>query len=363
MENNEKVEIIDPNVKKVVEIVNNYINTYEVEVTPVYLRFKFLDVDNPELGKNFSKLSSELLLLGYVPQMVKNYEHYIDVFKIKRKEKYSNKANIILLLLTIASTIYAGYEFAQAYVPPGPLAQYIMLGDGAIFFTVPLMTILGIHELGHYFVAKHYNVRASLPYFIPFIPFGFNIGTLGAFISLRDPFPNRKVMTNIGAAGPLAGFITSIPLLFLASYFQKTFVPVNNFIPPYTLQFPLIYQLFHIHMLGKGAIFPMTISVWVGFFATALNLLPMGQLDGGHIARGLLGRKAVYISYMVIFGMLILSYYYFGWIIIALIVLFLGVQHPPALDDDSPVSKLEIVIGILALVLFIISFTPVPFKN
>ena len=176
---------------------------------------------------------------------------------------------------------------------------------------------------------------------------------------LSDPFPNRKVMTNIGAAGPIAGFATAFPLLFVANYLQKTMPLYHHFIP-YFLHYPLIYHFLGLLMPVHTPFFPMTISVWVGIFATALNLFPVGQLDGGHIVRGMLGRKAIYLSYFFILVLFYLGLSYTGWLLIAILVLFLGLNHPPALDDTSPIGALEIGVGILVLILFILSFTPVP---
>jgi membrane-associated protease RseP (regulator of RpoE activity) len=359
MESNSNVELENPAVNQIVSLVREYVDSYEIEVSPVSIKFKFLQSDNPEIQKKFSDLNRILMEQGYVAQLVRDYEYYVLVSKLPQRKFTSIKVNIILLILTILSTLYAGYLFSEDYVPKGPDIFLRTLMYSALFFSAPLLTILGVHELGHYFVAKHYGVRASLPFFIPFIPIAYSIGTFGAFISLRDPFPNRKVMANIGAAGPIAGFSTAVPLLFVADYLQKTMIKVSNF-SPYFLNYPLIYNLLNLLPI-KPPVFPMVLSVWVGIFATAMNLIPVGQLDGGHVLRGILGRKSIVISY----GFLLLLFYlglnYFGWILIAILVMFLGLEHPPALDDSTPVGMKEIAIGIIVLIMFILSFTPVPF--
>ncbi|MGP6240132.1 site-2 protease family protein [Cuniculiplasma sp. SKW4] len=359
MDRNSEVELENPSVNRIVSIVKQYVDSYEIEVSPLSIRFKFLDSDNPDISKKFSELNRALMEEGYIAQLVKDYEYYIVVSRMPQRKFTSIKVNIILLILTILSTLYAGYLFSEDFVPKGPYLFLRTLMYSALFFSAPLLTILGVHELGHYFVAKHYGVRASLPFFIPFIPLAYSIGTFGAFISLRDPFPNRKVMANIGAAGPIAGFLTALPLLFVADYLQKTMIHVKNF-SPYFLHYPLIYNLLDL-LPVKLPVFPMVLSVWVGIFATAMNLIPVGQLDGGHVLRGIVGRKSIIISY----GFLLLLFYlglnYFGWILIAILVMFLGLEHPPALDDSTPVGMKEIAIGIAVLVMFILSFTPVPF--
>ncbi len=359
MERSSDVELENPAVRDIISTVKEYIETYEIEVSPFTIKFKFLDTENPDISKKFGELSRVLVPMGYIPQMVMDYEHYIVVSRMPQRKFTSNRVNIVLLILTILSTLYAGYLFSEDFVKPGPDLVGRTLVYSALFFSAPLMTILGVHELGHYFVAKHYGVRASLPFFIPFIPLGYSIGTFGAFISLRDPFPNRKVMANIGAAGPIAGFLTAFPLLFVANYFQKTMIHVRTF-SPFFLNYPLIYHLLDFLPI-KPPVFPMVLSVWVGIFATAMNLIPVGQLDGGHVLRGILGRKAIYISYAFLMLLFYLSLEYFGWILIALLVMFIGLEHPPALDDSSPVGSKEILIGVTVLVLFILSFTPVPF--
>ena len=359
MENTENVGLENPKVREVVDIVRNYIYTYEIEVNPLSIKFMFLDSDNPLITKKFAELSQKLVAMGYIPQMVNSYEHYVLVTIGERRKFVSNKVNLVMLILTIFSTLYAGYYFSGDFVAPGNDVFWRTVFYGFIFFTLPLLTILGVHEFGHFIVAKHYNIRASLPFFIPFIPLAYSIGTFGAFISLRDPFPNRKVMTNIGAAGPIAGFTTAVPLLFVANYLQKT-MPLYKHYIPYYLHYPFVYHIFGLFMPVNTPFFPMTMSVWVGIFATALNLFPVGQLDGGHIARGMLGRKAIYLSYFFIMVLFYLGLSYTGWLLIAILVLVLGLNHPPALDDTSSVGALEIAVGVLVLILFILSFTPVP---
>ena len=359
MDSDRNIELENPKVREVVDVVKNYIYTYEIEVNPLSIKFMFLDSDNPLITKKFSELSQKLISMGYIPQMVNSYEHYVQVSMGQEKKFVSSKVNLIMLILTILSTLYAGYYFTGDFIKPGADVFWRTVLYGFVFFTLPLLTILGVHEFGHFIVARHYKVRASLPFFIPFIPLAYSIGTFGAFISLRDPFPNRKVMTNIGAAGPIAGFATAFPLLFVANYLQKTMPLYHHFIP-YFLHYPLIYHFLGLLMPVHTPFFPMTISVWVGIFATALNLFPVGQLDGGHIVRGMLGRKAIYLSYFFILVLFYLGLSYTGWLLIAILVLFLGLNHPPALDDTSPIGALEIGVGILVLILFILSFTPVP---
>ena len=355
---------LDERIRHVLDEVKSRFNIYETLVEPNLLRFYFLDSENPEFGKAFDSLRLVLIPEGYIPFIEKGQENFIGVTFTEKRKYAPVYINIIMLILTIISTVYAGYLYSQNFVTRGPDFFGRTILFSLIFFSLPLLTILGVHELGHFIVAKKLKVKASLPFFIPFVPIGASIGTFGAFISLRDPIPNKRAMTEIGAAGPIAGFLTALPLLFLANYFQVTYIPVSHIIPFY-LNFPFIYNIFSLSISPSShpVLFPMVISVWVGIFATAINLMPVGQLDGGHVIRGLLGNKAKYASYFFFMVMIFLGLYYnyVGWLLLAMLIIFLGITHPPALDDYSKLSKKDIVIGVAAIAMFILCFTANPF--
>ena len=355
---------VDERIRYVADAVKSRFNIYEAFAEPNLLRFYFLESENPDFGKAFESLRLELIPEGYVPFIEKGAENFIGVTFAQKKKYAPVYVNIIMLVLTIISTVYAGYLYSQNYVIAGPDIVGRTLAFSLIFFSLPLLTILGIHELGHFVVAKKLKVKASLPFFIPFIPIGASIGTFGAFISLRDPIPNKRAMTEIGAAGPIAGFLAAIPLMFIANHLQEVFIPVKHIIPFY-LNFPFIYNIFSISVPASQhhVLFPMVISVWVGIFATAINLMPVGQLDGGHVIRGLLGSKARYASYFFFLVMIFLGVYfnYLGWLLLAMLIIFLGITHPPALDDYSKLSRKDIVIGVAAIAMFILCFTANPF--
>ncbi|MEM0139936.1 MAG: site-2 protease family protein [Ferroplasma sp.] len=354
------IRIENEKMQEVVDIVNSKFNIYETVVNPTGIKFIFFDSDNPDINRSFDELRKELIPKGYIPILVMDIEHYIEV-GIRPKESYrSSRVNLIMLILTLASTIYVGSIYASSFVHPGAYAELYKLIYGFIFFSLPLMFILGIHETAHYIVARKYKVNASLPFFIPF---PYMIGTFGAFVSLRDPVPTKKAMAEIGAAGPIAGFLAAIPLLFLAQYLEGIYRPIGNYIP-FELNYPMIYSLFGIIEPINVPIFPMVFAVWVGMFATAMNLIPAGQLDGGHIARGLLGSKSYLIGYIFIAFLfyLTVAYNYIGWLFLALFVIFMGMVHPPPLNDYEKISKFDIAIGVFSLVMFILTFTPLPIK-
>ncbi|AAT42828.1 site-2 protease family protein [Picrophilus oshimae] len=355
-----EVKVQSDDLEYVVSTVRSYINSYETDVNPLYIRFYFFESDNPLLDENFDEIRKILVPSGYIPAVIKGPENYIEVTRRPKENYRSIYVNIIMLVLTLLSTVYVGSIYAASFVRPGPYYEFYKLLYGFVFFSLPLMFILGIHETAHYLVARRYRVNASLPFFIPF---PYIIGTFGAFVSLRDPIPDRKAMTEIGAAGPIAGFLASIPLMFLAQYFEKVIKPVNNVIP-FQLNYPLIYKLFGIFEPVKVPVFPMVFAVWVGIFATAMNLIPAGQLDGGHIVRGLLGSRAYILNYIFLGFLFYLAivYNYLGWLFLALFVIFLGLVHPPALNDYARIKMRDVFIGIFCLLMFIITFTPLPIK-
>lgn len=257
--------------------------------------------------------------------------------------------NILLFLLTLLSTYYVGSAF---------------LGGG-LSYCLPLMTILLAHELGHWLMSRRHRVRASLPYFIPFPlpPFG----TLGAVIRMRSPMTTRKALLDIGAAGPFAGLVFALPAavvgLLHSPVVERTAtegIPLGSSL------------LFHILInLVKGPIpegqevvlHPLAYAGWVGLFVTALNLLPIGQLDGGHILYSLIGQKSLKAFKLALgaFG-LVCVVFYRGWILLIFLLLIFGLRHPPPLDPVTPLGRGRRAVGLLAFVIFFLCFTPVPFQ-
>lgn len=350
------VRVQSEDLEKVVRTVKSYVNVYEVDVNPLSVRFFFFKSDNPNLSDDFDHLRSDLVPKGYIPFLVEDVENFIEVSRRPETKYRGNYVNLIMLVLTLASTIYVGSIYASNFVQPGALGGALKYIYGFVFFSAPLMLILGVHETGHYLVARRHKVKASLPFFIPF-PIG--IGTFGAFISLRDPIPSKKVMLEIGAAGPIAGFLTALPLLFVAEYLQGVFPVVGNYMP-FVINFPILYPLLGLTTNFPGPVFPMVFSVWVGIFATAMNLIPVGQLDGGHVVRGLLGKRANIVDYIFVAFLFLIGFKYSGWWFLAMFVVFMGLNHPPALDDYTKIPQRDILIGVAALIMFIVSFTIQP---
>jgi membrane-associated protease RseP (regulator of RpoE activity) len=328
----------------------------------------FCRIDEETLEEKFESLRLTLLEKQYIP-MIKNEhgEHIIYVVKKPQsKKRKSVWVNIILLVATIFTTTLAG---ALQWVDINQVDWINMvslpyLWQGFIFFSVPLLLILGVHEMGHYYASKKHHVDASLPYFIP-LPPPFLLGTFGALISTREPIPNRKALLDIGIAGPLCGFLVAIPISLIGFYLmqqQPLPIPLNGdnitLVPPLLLQW--MQNLFSIS--GNYVIHPTLFAGWVGIFLTAVNLLPAGQLDGGHIARAILKEKHKYISWVVIFVLAGLSFFYTGWLMFAIIILlFIGTQHQPPLNEITPLDTKRKLLGLAIIIIFILSFAPIPF--
>ncbi len=326
--------------------------------------YEFHTLVDPNLEADFKKLVSELKTIGYIPVIGKGKEagsdYIISVIKRRKARPFGIWINVVLLVATLVSTIYVGSLLAAPYFGLGNTLQLYLYGF--VYFSLPLLVILGSHELGHYFVAKKNGVAASLPFFIPLpVP---PLGTMGAFISLRDPLPDRKTLIKIGAAGPLVGFVMSIVVGIIGASLgdiQKPVIITNSQITT-LIYLPVIYYIFPaIHI--TNSIHPVAFAAWVGFLVTAINLFPIGQLDGGHVARGLLGKNAKYLSYSFIVILVVLGIYYFSWILFAIIIIILGLNHPPPLNDISKPGRKEIMVGVIAIALVAICFSPVPFAE
>jgi membrane-associated protease RseP (regulator of RpoE activity) len=326
----------------------------------------FVQVDERTLEPSFDDLRRELLDMGFIPTLLKERPGFV-VYVIKKPDKEFKgiTTNVILLILTILSTIGAGMLFVNTYEDL-PFWAWETAGKGALYFAAPLMLILGLHEMGHYLAARNHRVAASLPYFIPAPPFPFIIGTFGAFISLREPIHSKRSLMDIGFAGPIAGFIVAIfvtILGFLLSAWDPHYAGADES-ELIILGTPLIFDAlaYLVPTPEDVLIHPTAFAGWVGFLVTFLNLLPAGQLDGGHIFRALFGNYAKYFGYATVIAMVAISWVtgYWGWVLfIGFIILFLN--HPPPLNDISPLPPSRLVVGVGAMLMLAVCFVPAPF--
>jgi membrane-associated protease RseP (regulator of RpoE activity) len=246
-------------------------------------------------------------------------------------------------------------------------------------YAAAVMVILLCHELGHYFMCRRYRVRSTLPFFIPFFPLRLPFaqlpvlaspfGTFGALILMRQRIASRKAVFDIGIAGPLAGLVPSIAALAYGlahSTLVPTPVPgLGSVSLGDSLVLLGLQALIHPHPPPGMELMLHAVGYagWAGLFLTSLNLLPVGQLDGGHVLYGLLGRRARLATWSVLAGVIVLAMFRHEWFVLAaLLLLFARRGHPPAYDEEIPLDARRRALGIFAMVIFVITFTPMPFS-
>ncbi|MBW7995983.1 MAG: site-2 protease family protein [Candidatus Glassbacteria bacterium] len=263
-----------------------------------------------------------------------------------------------LFVATVFSTMLAG-ALREGGDPLSSLAE-LSLG---IPFAAAIMTILLVHELGHYFAARHHGMDVTLPFFIPMPP-PMIFGTMGALIKMRSPMFNRRMLLDVGAAGPIAGFVVSVPVLIIGLMQSDwTTFPPSYFVLGDSLLFGWLTDW----IMGprpEGMFLNMSslaFAGWIGFFVTAMNLMPIGQLDGGHIGYALLGKKHGRLALAAFAAMICLSYFWPGWLFWGLLILLLiRVKHPPVLDEAIPLDRRRRLIGAVTMLILLLTFMPRP---
>ena len=280
--------------------------------------------------------------------------------------------NLVLLLATLGTTTVVGADFHRAFVTgfdtsaDGPL----VLRQG-LWYSLTVLTILGVHELGHYYACRRYRVDASIPYFMP-APL--LIGTLGAFIRIRQAIPTKRMLFDIGVAGPIAGFVVAVPALFVGVALSQVLPRPDDFGEGGALLFgqPLLFRLAAWTIWGATPegyslnLHPMGFAAWVGLLATALNLFPIGQLDGGHISYAVFGARSTLVTLTAAAVLFALAFHSPSWIVWAVLMVVmlvaLGPRHPRTLDHDIPIDRTRMLVAAFALVIFILCFTPAPIQ-
>ena len=283
--------------------------------------------------------------------------------------------HMALFVLTLASMTAAGARLQGV----NPFTSLAHLSEG-IPFAATLLGILTVHEFGHYFTARRWGVRASLPYFLPLPLF---LGTLGAVIRIRSPIPDKRALMDIGAAGPLAGFVVAVAVCLVGLPYS-TIVQVEDFYAgaPIQLGAPLLFEFMSRLVMPPLApdqmvvLGPVAFAGWVGLFITAFNLFPVGQLDGGHVTYALFGRWHGLIARLCFACLLAMGVYgilslmwggphpgWPGWLGLAVLLSIFGTDHPAPYKPNIPLDRRRSGIGYRSLAVFAVCFTPVPLST
>jgi membrane-associated protease RseP (regulator of RpoE activity) len=283
--------------------------------------------------------------------------------------------HVLLFLLTFATMTAAGAGFFVNYVSAVGTRRVIVPNAtallGGLWFSVPALLILGSHEFGHYFACRYYRIPASLPYFVP-APLFSIVGTLGAVIRMALP-RTRKALFDVGIAGPIAGFVVLVPLAIygVAHSYVVRLPQAIQIREGLELGDPLLLTLLQQAFFGNlpdrslFVMHPTGFAAWFGLLATALNLFPAGQLDGGHIVHAIVGRASRYVTVASILILLALAVFVSSswaiWSVLLVLMTFsFGLDHPPVAEEHLPIGGLRLALAVFAIAMFALSFTPVP---
>lgn len=280
--------------------------------------------------------------------------------------------HIVLLFLTLVTTTAVGANDYAAYV--SEFGRRDVTGDAlglilnGLWYSCTIIAILGAHEMGHYLLCRRHDVDATLPFFIPMLSL---IGTMGAVIKIRDRFPTRRVLFDIGVAGPIAGFVVLVPALFYGLS-RSYLVPSPTTGTGYALGEPLLFHWATRLMFGSVPdgfslnMHPMVLASWFGMLATSWNLMPFGQFDGGHLTHAMLGRSSRWISIATVLVAIGMTFISWSWLIMTIVMIlmlkFLGPSHPPVINEYEPLPRSRWVVAALAAIILVICFIPAPLE-
>lgn len=344
----------------------------------------------------YDRLAESLQTFGITPLFRKDRDQQV-IYLVPRKpdpKPARVSVNIILFVLTVLSVMLVGAQ-PEGNLPadtPGQISYFAKALLSGWPYAVSLLSILLAHEFGHYLMSRHHHTRATLPYFIP-LPFP-PLGTMGAAILMQGTPKNKRVLFDIGVAGPLAGIVVAIPVLLLGLslshldvikplngmiemegnsllYLAAKYLTFGRLLPaPTSLDgaSPLMYWLryfFTGRPIPVGAtdvlIHPVAFAGWAGLLVTALNLIPVGTLDGGHVVYSWFGEKAARAYPFILLGLFGLGVFWNGWWVWAILLLWLGRVHAEPLDQITPLDSRRLAVAALAVIIFIMTFSPVPF--
>lgn len=315
----------------------------------------------PPVAAGIGEIKDFLGAAGYFPLFYRRGNKHVVEVAVFRRPAGRPKIwlNVLLFVATVITTLIAG-AMNSGVNPFVPLKNIV----SGVPFSFSIMAILTAHELGHYFVSKKEGMITTLPFFIP-VPFHL-IGTLGAIIRMKSIVPDRQALLKVGMAGPLTGFVVSLPIVIaglLLSEIRSSAGATAYLRLGDSLLFMLIGRLIHPSLAAGTDIFlhPMAFAGWLGWLVTSMNLLPIGQLDGGHVAYSVMLKKRRFI-YIPLAGLLILmGWLWPGWFVWVLLAFFLARRDPVIQDSLTPLTKKDKLLAILPLVILILTFIPRPF--
>jgi membrane-associated protease RseP (regulator of RpoE activity) len=310
-----------------------------------------------------------------VPEPPFSETSYVAPLPVSLKRREPRLRYLILFVLTACTTTFAGAGHYASFITgfssrAVDLPLWSLLVHG-LWYSAAILGILGAHEFGHYFACRYYRVDSSLPYFIP-MPI-FVTGTLGAVIRIRQPIPGKRALFDIGIAGPIAGFLVAVPVLMIGMYLSNVVRMPTDFRGELVeIGEPLLFKAASWLTFGPVPdgytlnMHPMAFGAWFGLLATALNLFPIGQLDGGHISYAVLGRRSTIVTFATVAGLIGLTFVSRSWIVwtvVTIVMLFVfGPRHPRTADEDIPLDRARLWLALFALVMFVLCFTPAPIE-
>jgi Zn-dependent protease len=354
----------NPAYEKLEAAITGVMDVYKVDYSPPPpVSVSFTGRLRMDSEAAFEELDRIFLPLDYHPLLTTDDHNQHVIMALKGRFRPKPRPawpNVVLLVLTLLSLLFVG---AEQDAGMRNAASIDLLRGWP--YALSMILILGTHELGHYFAARHHHVNVTLPYFIP-LPVGF--GTLGAFIQLREPMRNRKILFDVGVAGPLAGLIVAVPILLIGlatSHVEP--LPNQEYLQEgdsllYAGAKYLAYGEFLPNSKSDVSINQLAKAGWTGLLVTGLNLIPLGQLDGGHVMFTLFGRQAQRL-YMPIIGIFILlSLINSVWLIWTLLLFFLGRLYAVPVDMITPLDARRRWLGYVALAIFVLVFVPNPLQ-
>ncbi|MBD3286020.1 site-2 protease family protein [candidate division WOR-3 bacterium] len=373
------------NAAELIPKLRGYMSVADVKMGVRFIILKGM-INNPQ-SQNIQTIRTLVKEAGLTPFFEHSHDSADTAHTLKiglfrmRKVKQRFWLNWLLLGITVITTTLAGSVWFGADILSNPLLVYKGLP-----FAGALLLILGSHELGHYFACRHYGMQATPPFFIPFLPFFIVkyagqltlipfFGTMGAVIRMGIT-PNRRALIRVGVAGPIVGFIVAIPVT-IAGLALSEYVPGID--GGLSFSEPLVFKglmwvvdLFRQVKPAEGMILtihPVALAGWIGFLITSLNLLPLSQLDGGHISYGVFGKKRIWLTigtYALMVAAIIYTFMEYQqpsvWLVWGGLTLLLGFKHPPSEDEITPLSRGDIFLAAVALGILILTVMPVPIR-